>query len=500
MVASNIDKSAKKAPPTKSSFYDASSAGPATAAFAKAVGKKENVPPEIPSLAKAPPASTMLQSAAQARLEDAYQKSEKDKLQALVRIKELEDKLSQVAKENIENSKKSLDQQKLDVQTLLTVAETQGPQAALDWAKTNASSMPTSPTKLASRTGFNTGMGATPRKIMPGIPSLEQTPHKRARMAIRALRARPSDPTAADRNESPEATERRLIRKFKEATKHVSHEFSSDLANYIVRRPYGIITEPVGLFEHCRPPNEKPDAYQRRAHVSNKMTIEVAAIVKADKTPLLVFGNAGIRYQTNPSSRNVPPNWKHVEDVDAEDRPLGHVTYIDGQANEKEYSLDEILEEALLVREQYCGTLTSTALALPDPQQLQQQPQQTQQPAKQPATETKPKEAPTPPQQQPPAAEIDSGSSDVLVDFLGLVFSFFFHLIWGIFIGTPLKIVRMTIVLVVASILVQVLHLYVADGYNAWALREFSTSGASTCSSILASDLSWFSNHHPGIM
>ena len=503
MVASTIDNkkpAASKGPPT--SFYDASAAGPATAAFAKAIAKKDAVPPEIPALTAetpAPPKSSSTQSAAQARLEDAYQKSEKDKLQALVRIKELEDKLSQAAKENMEKSKKALDQQKLDVQTLLSVAEAQGPQAALEWAKTNASSMPTSPTKLASRTGFNTGMGATPRKLIPGMPSLEQTPHKRARMAIRALQARPSDPTAVNRNEPPEATERRLIRKFKEASKHVSYEFSSELATYIVRRPYGFVTEPVGLFEHVRPPSEQPDAYSRRAHVSDKTTIEVAAIVKADKTPLLVFGNAGIRYQTNPSSRNVPPNWKHFEDVDAEDRPLGHVTYIDGQANEKEYSLDEILEEALLVREQYCGTLTSTALALPDPQQMQQQMQQPSQPAAAPEP-SKPKAAPAPQQQQPPPADIDTGSSDVLVDFLGLVVSFFFNLIYGIFIGTPLKIIRMTIVLVVASVLFQALHLYLADGYNEWALREFSTSAVSTCSSILASDLSWFSNHHPGIM
>ncbi len=515
LVASSL-KSDK--PPTKNSFYTGSTGEPATAAFAKAIAPKEitttttTTPPVIPNLASARPDENKkppMQSAAQARLEDAYKKSEQEKMRALVKIKELEDKLSQSAKEQLQKSKQETKQQQLNVQTLLSLAETQGPEAALIWAKNNSdgnSILPTSPSKPASRTGFDTGMGATPRKLPGTSLTMQPTPHRRARMAIRALQARPQNQPPDMQQESPEATERRLIRQFKEAVRFVSYEFSSELATYIVRRPYGIPTNPQGLFDHCRPPTEKPEAYQKRAHVSDKTSIEVAAIVKADNTPLLVFGVAGIRYQTNPNRRNVPPEWKHFEDVDAEDRPLGHVTYIDGQANEKEYSLDEILEEALLVREQYCGTLTSTAMALPDLKQQQQQQQQPpaqkeepepQQPQKQQQPQQQQKQQQ---QQPPPDTDIDSGSSDVLVVFLGMVVSFVFNLIYGIFIGTPLKILRTCFVLVVASVVLQTLHLYLADGYNEWALREFTAGNALSCSSFLASDLSWFSNQHPGIL
>eukprot|EP00531_Pseudo-nitzschia_arenysensis_P000993 CAMPEP_0116130998 /NCGR_PEP_ID=MMETSP0329-20121206/8776_1 /TAXON_ID=697910 /ORGANISM="Pseudo-nitzschia arenysensis, Strain B593" /LENGTH=971 /DNA_ID=CAMNT_0003625409 /DNA_START=176 /DNA_END=3091 /DNA_ORIENTATION=+ len=523
LVASTLKtapKEASKGPPSKTSFYTGSSEEPATAAFAKAIAPKEKenmAPPVIPNLAdvrpkqEEKPKASPMQSAAQARLEDAYKKSEQEKMKALIKIKELEDKLSQSAKEQLEKSKQTHQQQKLDVQTLLSLADTQGHEAALNWAKNNSDGvLPSSPSRPASRTGFNTGMGATPRKLPGTGLTMQPTPHRRARMAIRALKARPQNQPPDLVNESPEATERRLIRQFKEAVQFVSHEFSSELATYIVRRPYGIPTNPQGLFDHLRPPTEKLDTYQKRAHVSDMTTIEVAAIVKADNTPLMVFGMAGIRYQSNPSSRNVPPEFKHFEDVDAQDRPLGHVTYIDGQANEKEYSLDEILEEALLVREQYCGTLTSTALALPDLKQQQsaqkppaaeaakaKEPSKSQQPQKEPP---KQEQQQMQHQQPPPGSDIDSGSSDVLVDFLGMVISFIFNLIYGIFIGTPLRIVRTTIVLIVAFTILQTLHLYLADGYNEWALREFTTSNASTCSSVLASDLSWFSNQHPGIM
>jgi len=56
-----------------------------------------------------------------------------------------------------------------------------------------------------------------------------------------------------------------------------------------------------------------------------------------------------------------------------------HKQYRDAQTGrERVYSLDEILEEALIVRENYCGTLTSIALRLENDGQAQQQQQQQQ--------------------------------------------------------------------------------------------------------------------------
>mmetsp|Transcript_3549 Transcript_3549/g.7266 ORF Transcript_3549/g.7266 Transcript_3549/m.7266 type:complete len:395 (-) Transcript_3549:241-1425(-) len=114
-------------------------------------------------------------------------------------------------------------------------------------------------------------------------------------------------------NETPEQTERRLLRSFRQAAKYVPFEFSSDLATYTVQRPYGIPTNPQ-LFDlvscqrrgrgNTNSNADRAASYAKRAHVSDKTTLEVAVVVKADNTPALIFGVAGIRYRTNGSSSN----------------------------------------------------------------------------------------------------------------------------------------------------------------------------------------------------
>jgi len=95
------------------------------------------------------------------------------------------------------------------------------------------------------------------------------------------------------------------------------------------------------------PLKELFEAYSRRAHVSSKSSIEVVAVVKADNSPFLLFNTAGVRYKTNPYSTDP---FVHIKNVDLDvNRPLGHITYRDEQTGrEREYSLDEILEEALI--------------------------------------------------------------------------------------------------------------------------------------------------------
>jgi len=457
---------------------------------------------------------------------------------ALAKIKDLEDRLSKKAKEDIDRAKalrrppKRTAGNDIDVQHLLSVAEAEGPEAALAWARSAKRTVGgagplSSPSRPASRTGFNTGgmgMMGTGMGIGPS-----ESPLRRVRIANRTPKPLPSAlsevPGVPGQGEPPVATEKRLLRRFKEAVEYVPFEFSSDLATYTVHRPYGFPTHP-GLFAHCRPAGEPENAYPMKAHIADKTAIEVAAVTKADNTPVLVFGSAGIRYQTNPNesaSGKAPPNWKHFDDVDALDRPLGHITYIDSMANEKEYSLDEVLEEALLVREQYCGTVTSTALALerdgrPSERQQQQQQTQPQESQKPPRSDSRTKEQapaagtdapknapqkapekPKPTPRQVPAEDAGADSSDVLVAFLGMVFSFFFRLVWGTFVQTPLRIVQTTIVLIASWALIQTLFFYLADGYNEWALREMA-SAAGGSSSMVASDLVWYSNQHPGIL
>jgi hypothetical protein len=266
-----------------------------------------------------------------------------------------------------------------------------------------------------------------------------------------------------------------------------------------------------------KPPEESFDAYSRRAHVSSKSSIEVVAIINADNSPLLLFDTAGVRYKTNPNDKE----WIHINNVDIDlDRPLGHITYVDEHAMEREYSLDEILEEALLVREQYCGTLTSTALGLDGrgPQQQQAPVQQVEIPDLQKASsrdvgvETDEKGIGTddssPQQQQAQAQAQDTpnvekeeetgGSSDVLIVFFGMMFTLFYNFLFGFFIGMPLRIIRTIFVFTISYIIIQMLHMHFADGYNEWVLNLYD--GATTAASYTMNDLVYYTNRQPGIM
>jgi hypothetical protein len=79
---------------------------------------------------------------------------------------------------------------------------------------------------------------------------------------------------------------------------------------------------------------------------------------------MLLYGSAGVRYKTDPSNPHCD-DWVDVPDVGAMDVPLGYVNNENcnsGNHTVIEYSLDEILEEAMFVREQYCTTVLSAAL------------------------------------------------------------------------------------------------------------------------------------------
>ena len=213
------------APPTSSSttsFYTSTGA-PATDAFAKAIASRKTTPPDLPSLAgrgggiavggdeppKLPAATT---SAAQARLEEAFRKASSEKTAGLARIRELEEKLSDQSREFLELARQANKQQKLDVHEMLSVAEREGPDAALVWAKSH----PQFASQPAAGFGFRTGVAA---------PS----PKRRARIAGRALRAHPTARGLAPTTEKESIaaatqTERANIEKFREAADHVPVE------------------------------------------------------------------------------------------------------------------------------------------------------------------------------------------------------------------------------------------------------------------------------------
>mmetsp|Transcript_60659 Transcript_60659/g.69717 ORF Transcript_60659/g.69717 Transcript_60659/m.69717 type:complete len:202 (-) Transcript_60659:156-761(-) len=169
-----------------------------------------------------------------------------------------------------------------------------------------------------------------------------------------------------------------------------------------------------------------------------------------------------------------------------------HKQYRDAQTGrERVYSLDEILEEALIVRENYCGTLTSIALRLEENGQAQHAQQQQQQPVQEvqiPGRDLDLQKAPSkdvgvetdeqgmlgpetssPSEQQEAEVEDDdAGSLDVLVVFLGRMLAVFFQLV-GLVVGLPLRVVRSIVVFTISYLLIPYVLLYCANGYyNEW--------------------------------
>jgi len=226
------------------------------------------------------------------------------------------------------------------MEELVQLADTQGPDAALQWVKQQQQQQHQqfvdigSPKLSTFSGGGGGGSNSAGSKMGAGFTSPPPTTHNatmtptstRRRITSRALTPHPirtrqkekrdvgnNHPTTAPSPamETPEEVERRLIQHFREAVNYVPHEFSTAVANFTVRRPYGMDgpgrPEPeheheqaknnnsVQLFEFVTPPEEPFEAYARRAHVSSKASIEVVAVVKADNSPFLLFNAAGVR-------------------------------------------------------------------------------------------------------------------------------------------------------------------------------------------------------------
>jgi hypothetical protein len=282
--------------------------------------------------------------------------------------------------------------------------------------------------------------------------------------------------------------ERQLITHFREAANCVPYQFESPLATFFVRRPYGIETEPE-LFQSCSLTDHAQ--YSRKAHVSTISTLEVAAIVKANQSLFNLSDQTNIRYQAN-------DEWKSVANIEQLDRSLGALTYIDNEGMERDYSLDQLVEEAQLVREQYCRTITSTALGfknrpVPEPTTVEV-PVVVEKPSTSsiavdtsdipspPATIDVPKkeEDKEKPAKTNPVPEESAGAStgDVFAIFIGMIVSNLVGFVTYLLIGLPLAIVRTTVVSAAVIAILSIAYLYLLQEYhNGHSISLLDTTG-----------------------
>jgi hypothetical protein len=282
-------------------------------------------------------------------------------------------------------------------------------------------------------------------------------------------------------------TERQNHAFFIDAAKTIPYEYETELATYCVRRPYGL-ENARELFERCS--LTENDRYGRRAHVSSPSSLEVVATILPDESYLVLSGKSNVRIYNQ-----FEGIWKEYT-VDTMDRPLGHVSYIDNEAQEKEYSLDEIYEAALLARDHYCSTLYSTALSLRDRPASVAAPSPSQQLQKSPTNEIgvntdemipptgsqgilSPHDDPQHASAPPPPHPVDddkiesSGSADITSTLLGLIFGSIVALIWTILWKIPLAMIRTTVVLLGSYFLISLLWMFSRDEGSLGSSAQF---------------------------
>lgn len=128
-------------------------------------------------------------------------------------------------------------------------------------------------------------------------------------------------------------------------------------ALFVVRRPYGYGDMDRDLWFAAGEKNAK--LYKRDATIEKEESIEVAVQIGVDDSVLLLYGEANVRHQNA-----MDGTWNKFGNYFDRGDVLGSVAYIDTDANEKEYSLDKLVEQAMDIRTHYCASLRNMAIGL----------------------------------------------------------------------------------------------------------------------------------------
>lgn len=446
-----------------------------------------------------------LASAASARLEEELKKTEVERNEAFQKIKELEDKLTNMTKTTILQQQKHTPVNDMaSLQEIMELFKSEGEEAAMKYAQDKLNKQP-----KPQQTGFLTPIASTPTKASK-VAQRVATPHPNRGVA--KGKVQPSD----------EDLERRFINTFREAVNFVPHEYygatsvNGQSCIFFVRRPYGF-PEQNDIFE-CVSPNIF-DVYSKKAHVGDPTTIEVAVGIPFDDSVLCLVGRMGVRYRITPTGS--------FESKSNVQEPLGSISYIDESANEQEYSLDQILAEALSVREQYCASMMTTALGFERRRPQQPIPEfgdssvakpetaevgvdtsdipipmeialgEEKKDDKKEKTDKKEKKSKEESKEEskgkPSDPEELAGAGDVLISFIGIVFKSIFGFIFWIFIGLPIATIRASITMILASAIVGMLYLYALQYHH-----EALLGGGD--SFYYSSTSSYHTNIAPGIL
>jgi hypothetical protein len=403
--------------------------------------------------------------------------------------KEALDQVTRMGNEMVKLREESASAQKLEA--VIQMADTEGEAVALDWARKHVQGG-------EQQVGFLSPMANAldkpnaARNMSKAMTPLSMSRNKapvRKRMA-----------TPQPKGSKPKAGDDADLECLKEVAKCAVFEFEvQGLASYIVRRPFGLVVDKE-LWYLAGQRNSK--MYEKTADVHNSSTLEVLAMIEGDKSILALYDESTARHRTKTSNGG----WKEFGNVDERDKPLGSIMYIDGEANEKEYSLDDVFEGAVAARHHYCSSLVVAAATLRSqkkaqpsvPELMSEQPPPTSEPTQlkeKPKVETseicvgtedlpyppaakaaapdgaekeaasKPK-SPSKPLPPPPAEDV----TDVLSVFFSMFFGSIFWVIWSVFVRIPLRIISTTLYMLIGALILSVVRVYLTDDNGAEAM------------------------------
>jgi hypothetical protein len=336
--------------------------------------------------------------------------------------------------------------------------------------------------------GVGAGLGST-LLSSPGL-GCDSTPRRRRQVTpFPKVRHILSSPEAANATRDD-------IRPFLiEAVEQTAHEYdTAELPiTFLVRRPYGAALSKEQDW-WCKAGQLNAKRYAAASNVFHPETLEVAALIEADQSIFVLYGKSNVRHQT---ATGFVAEYGPMDDNAT--LILGNISYIDKDANEMEYSLEELYDTAVQVRSHYASRVDSFAAALkwkglsPSKQSsigdhpvskmsantttLETSTPRTETADKAVGTEavaleqtettaSKDQTASAPSKKKASAPVEDDSTTDVLASF----FSMIFRTIWFVCIALPFRILTTALVLAVSVALVAFLWLYWADDHGAGAM------------------------------
>lgn len=193
----------------------------------------------------------------------------------------------------------------------------------------------------------------------------------------RRRRMKSPEPSSRSR---PDANPLRDMNIASRAVETVEDVFTSNLATYVVRKPYGgnetmDYTFPEDSDDEQDANEEGPtcsiswhesiESYVKNSNVQDDKTLEVLARLEADGSILLIYGDSCRHGVPTIGDGGITGyEFKTFENVEYLEGSLGKIVFIDAEGNDGEYWLDPVYEEALKIRETYCSNVFSAALAL----------------------------------------------------------------------------------------------------------------------------------------